>query len=330
MLAPSSSPHPRTIDELLGPELMAQLDRLDVLSRKIFAGKLPGERRSKKRGASVEFDDYREYVPGDDLRHIDWNVFARMDRFFLKLFREEEDLALHLVVDASASMDAGTPSKLVFAQRLAMALGYIGLVKGNRVLASIIGAPGRPNVQQTAPMRARRSTQRLAEFLLERPYPEGAGPSDRASAGSFVAALKQIALTRRGRGVMVLITDFLVPEDYRTGLNYLAGAGGGAQRGGGFDLYCIQVLSPGELEPEKEPGGGVIGDLRLTDSETGKAAEVTVSGALLKRYKQRVADHIEEVRAACSARDSAHLLARSDASIRDLLLDDLRRRGLLG
>src|SRR5262245_27948309 len=103
MLAPSRAPGPRTMEELLGAGLIGALDRLDVLSRKVFAGKLPGERRSKKRGQSVEFDDYRNYVPGDDLRHIDWNVFARLDRFFVKLFREEEDLALHVVIDASAS-----------------------------------------------------------------------------------------------------------------------------------------------------------------------------------------------------------------------------------
>ena len=117
------------MDELLGPDLAARLDRLDVISRKIFAGKLPGERRSKRRGRSVEFDDYREYVPGDDLRHIDWNVYARLDRFFIKLFREEEDLAVHILLDASPSMDAGggerEPSKLVFAQRLAMAVAYV-------------------------------------------------------------------------------------------------------------------------------------------------------------------------------------------------------------
>src|SRR5580765_6674127 len=117
-----SANRPSTIDELLGPELLSRLDRLDVLSRKVFAGKLPGERRSRKRGTSVEFDDYRNYVAGDDLRRVDWNVFARLDKFFLKLFREEEDLALHIAIDASASMDAGSPSKLVFAQRLAMAL----------------------------------------------------------------------------------------------------------------------------------------------------------------------------------------------------------------
>ncbi|MCW5769707.1 MAG: DUF58 domain-containing protein, partial [Phycisphaeraceae bacterium] len=85
-----------TIDDLLGRELLSRLDRVDLLSRKVFGGKLPGERRSRRRGRSVEFDDFRPYVPGDDLRHIDWNVLARLERLVIKLFREDEDLALYL------------------------------------------------------------------------------------------------------------------------------------------------------------------------------------------------------------------------------------------
>jgi uncharacterized protein (DUF58 family) len=323
MLVPAATPRPRNVEDLLGPELMQKLDRLDVLSRKMFAGKLPGERRSKKRGFSVEFDDFRNYVPGDDLRHIDWNVFARMDRFFIKIFREEEDLALHLVVDASPSMDAGSPSKLVFGQRVAMALGYVGLVNQNRVVATIIGAPGRPVVQQMTPMRGRGSVRRLAKFLLENVLaPEGYAGG--ASSFDFNAALRQIAQSRKGSGVMTLVSDFLVREDYRTGLNYLAGGASG-----GYDVYILQTLSPGELDPEREEGG-VVGDLRLMDAETGAAAEVTISAALLKKYKERVAGHIEGVRTAAAARGMTHLMVRSDEDVGRLLLDYLRRRRMLG
>ncbi len=315
------------MEELLGAELLPRLDRLDILSRKVFAGKLPGERRSKKRGASVEFDDFRNYIAGDDLRHIDWNVYARLDRFFIKLFREEEDLALHLVIDASASMDAGSPSKLVFAQKVAVALAYVGLVNQDRVVVSIIGAPGRKSVQQLTPVRGRRGLKTVAEFVLENVWPpesqfaRGAAPGG----GGFNAALRALALSRRGKGVMVLLSDFLVREDVRDGLNYLASGGGGA-----FEVHCLQVLSPGELEPEHEAGGSVIGDLRLTDAETGLAAEVTVSGALLKRYKRRVAAHIEGVRKACAARDMSHVMVKSDTDVAGLLLGYLRKRGLLG
>jgi uncharacterized protein (DUF58 family) len=307
---------------------MGRLDRLDVLSRKVFSGKLPGERRSRKRGTSVEFDDYRNYVAGDDLRRIDWNVFARLDRFFLKLFREEEDLALHIAIDASASMDAGAPSKLVFAQRLAMALAYIGLVNQDRVIATVIGAPGRPLIQQLAPVRGRRGIQRIAEFLIQNVWPpEGYGLRGGSPAGSLNTALRTLASSRRGKGVMVLLSDFLVKEDLRPGLSYLA-AGGSS--GGAFDVYCLQVLSPGEFEPESEAGGNVIGDLRFTDAESGAAAEVTVSGALLTRYKQKLTEFTERLRKLCAARDMTHVLLRSDADLEKLLLEYLRNRGLLG
>lgn len=321
MLAPASTPRPRTLDDLLGADLIARLDRLDILSRKVFAGKLPGERRSRKRGASVEFDDFRNYIPGDDLRHIDWNVYARLDRFFIKLFREEEDLALHLVIDASASMDAGSPSKLAFAQRAALALAYIGLVNQDRVVITIINAPGRKPLQQLTPLRGRRALKRIADFILENVWaPEGASAR---SSGSFTSAIKTLALSRQGKGVLVLFSDFLFPDDIREPLNYLAG---GAH---GFDVYCLHTLSPGELNPEKE-SGGILGDLRLTDAESGAAAEVTVSTALLKKYKQRLAAHIETIRKACAGRDISHAVMPSDTDVATLLTGYLRRRGLLG
>src|SRR6266699_1424521 len=118
---------------LLDPNFMARLDQLDVMSRKLLAGKLKGERRSKRRGQSVEFADYRNYVVGDDLRFIDWNIYARLDRLFLKLFLEEEDLSLYVLADVSKSCDYGTPNKAFYIKQVAAALGYVGLVNYNRV-----------------------------------------------------------------------------------------------------------------------------------------------------------------------------------------------------
>jgi uncharacterized protein (DUF58 family) len=338
MLVGQDTARPRTVEDLLGPALSARLDRLDVLSRKVFAGKLPGERRSKRRGRSVEFDDYRNYVPGDDLRHVDWNVFARMDRFFIKIFREEEDLALHVVLDASASMDAGDPNKLVFAQRLAMALSYIGLVNQNRLALSIIGAPGRPGVQRLTAMRGRRNMQRAARFIIENvragdepahelPHsaPRQGGGAAAVGEGAFNEALRALALSRTGSGVMVILSDFLVRDDLSVGLNYLA-----AGPGGGFDTYCLQLLAPGELEPRIERERGLVGDLRLTDAESGRGAEVTVTAALIRRYKQRLEEHCRRLQQLCAARRMVHALVRSDAQLEPLLMDYLRRRGLLG
>lgn len=322
MLRSTAQPRPRTIDELLSPRLVSRLSHLDVSSRKVFAGKLKGERRSKKKGESVEFADHRPYVSGDDLRRLDWRLYGRLDRLFLKLFLEEEDLALHVVIDASASMDCGEPSKFLFAQRAAMALGYIGLANLNRVTVSVIGgsmsalSPGedqRPEPGQ-APMplhvlrnlRGSRRTHDLGRFLL------GVEPGGGAS---FTEAAKRIALARSGKGVMIVVSDFLYKEGYEHGLRYLLGRG--------YDLFAVQVLSPQEVNPT------LGGDLRLKDVEDGDAAEVTISSALLKRYKANLNGWCEQLKEFCARREITCLTVQSELPIDTLLLDYLRTRGLL-
>ncbi len=362
-----------TLSDLLPPELAARLDTLDVLSRKVFAGKLQGERRSKRRGKSVEFEEHREYVPGDDLRHIDWNVFARLDRFFIKIFEEEEDLGLHLVLDSSPSMVAGAPTKLLTAARLAIALGYVGLVRNNRVSLTVLGGPGGA-ARRLAPLRGRRNVQRLARFLLEQAFapqphdPDRSPGETRGGPGAeFEKGMRAVAAAREGKGVLVLLSDLLIPppEGYQRGLRLLAapggGAGGGAGMGGAgvggggggggggsrdsaFEVYVLQVLSPGELDPTQEgrataqPGaeldtdlpGQVLGDLALADVETGRVAEVTVTLDLLERYRRAVKAYVGEIAGFCAARGMTHLLVASDADISTMVIDTLRRRGLLG
>ncbi|MFT5424105.1 MAG: hypothetical protein ACI89L_001897 [Phycisphaerales bacterium] len=330
MLLSSIANPPSTVDELLGPQLMASLDRIDVFSRKVFAGKMPGERRSKRRGQSVEFDDYREYTPGDDLRHIDWNVFARFDRFVIKLFREDEDLSVRIVLDASPSMHAGDPSKLLAAHRLAMAIGYVGLVNQNRVSVSVLGAGG---VTGLAPMRGKRSVQRLGAFLLESLSGESQpGSSGNQSAstesvghlesGSFNAALTQIAADRlAGKGMVFLLSDMLVREGWTRGLDALS-----AVRG--YDTACLQILSPDELDPAGAVEQGFVGDLRLTDAETGRGAEVTVSPAMLRQYQTRLTGFLESVKKDCRGRGITHNLVPSNADLGQLITGPLRRQGL--
>lgn len=333
MLGEGSAKRPTKLEDLIDSRLMGRLDRLDVISRKMFPGKLQGERRSKRRGQSVEFEDYRNYVAGDDLRFIDWNVYARLERLFIKIFLEEEDLAVHLAIDASASMDTGSPNKLVFASRLAMALGYIGLVKQNRVGMTVFGRPGRDDVKRPLgldrlpDMRGRQNVQRLGAFLLDAVWggrdstTSTGGPP--APGGDFNAALKTIAKLRVGKGVMVVLSDFLVDEGYQAGLRALAAAGG-------YDTYCLQILSPGEIEPEREGEGGIAGDLRLTDIETGKGAEVTVTAPVIKRYKERLREYCAELGAFCRAREMEQLVVRSDAEVETVVMETLRRRGLVG
>ena len=223
-MATKSTTSMRKLTELLDPKFMARLDALDVISRKILQGKLQGERRSKRRGQSVEFADHRPYVVGDDLRFVDWNVYGRLDQLFLKLFLEEQDLTVHILADASASMSVGDPSKDLFTKRLTAALGYIGLVNNNRVTISLFADGVR---MQLANMRGRNYLPQMAELLLTT---ECDGFSD------FEKACRDVAAGRIGSGITIVISDFLFKQGYEAALRRLLGAR--------YDLYVIQVLSP--------------------------------------------------------------------------------------
>lgn len=310
------------MEELIEPALAAKLDRLDLLSRKVFAGKLPGERHSKRRGRSVEFDDFRGYTAGDDLRHIDWNVYARLDRLFIKLFREEEDLALQILVDASSSMHAGRPGKLVYACRAAMALAYIGLVNANRVTVGTFGDAS--GARSLAPLRGRTGLARIGSFLLEvlaRPEPVGTDGTAR-----LADEVRTLAAARSGRGITIVLSDFLVAGDRRPWLGALAASGANGPSLG-FDTFLLQVLSPGEIDPGKELG--LSGDLRLTDAETGRAVEVTLSDASAGAYRRRVGEFHASLRREAMARGMGCFLVPTDTPVETLVLDSLRRGGIL-
>ncbi len=302
----TTTPKPKRVDELIDSKLMAKLDQVDVMSRKIFSGKLQGERRSKKRGMSVEFADYRHYVHGDDLRFVDWNIYARLDKLFIKMFLEEEDLSLIIALDTSSSMDWGNPNKLVFCQRLAMALGYIGLVNHNRVSLYAFSDGG---LRPLPNLRGMRRTQEMGSWLLNQ---------QTGGASNFDDAMRGIALTRQGKGVMVVLSDFLYKEGYEKGLRYLSG--------GGYDTFCMQVLAPEEIDPGK---AGLSGDLRLTDIEDDDVAEVTVSAGLLRRYKENLDAYCGKLREFCVRRGMMHLTIDTATDLNVLLLDYLRKRGLL-
>jgi len=302
----TTSSRPVRVDELLDGGLMAKLDQVDILSRKIFAGKLQGERRSKKRGVSVEFADYRHYVHGDDLRFVDWNIYARLDKLFLKMFIEEEDLSLVLAIDSSASMNWGNPNKFAFCQKLAMALGYIGLANHNRVTLFGFDSTG---LRPLSNMRGRRRTQEMGKWILD----QQAG-----GASAFDDAMRAVALARQGKGVMVILSDFMFKEGYEKGLRYLSG--------GGYDTFCLQVLAPEEIDPAKH---GMAGDVRLTDIEDEDVAEVTVSAALLKRYKENLNAYCGKLRDFCVRRGMMHLTLDTSMDMNVLLMDYLRKRGLL-
>jgi uncharacterized protein (DUF58 family) len=297
------SPSARRLTDLLDPAFMNRLDSLDVLSRKILQGKLHGERRSKRRGQSVEFADYRPYVAGDDLRFLDWNIYGRLEQLFLKLFLEEQDLTVHIVADGSASMSLGEPSKELFIKKLTAALGYVSLVNNNRVTISFFadGLKG-----QLANMRGRNYLNKMAEYLLTT---ECDGPSD------FDSSCRQLAAGRIGSGVMIVLSDFLFKDGYDSGLRRLIG--------NRYDLYAIQVLSAQELSPD------LSGELKLIDIEDADVAEITVSAALAKYYKRNVTAYCNELRSFCTRRGAVYVLAKSADSVESLVLNYLRRIRLL-
>ncbi|HUW19696.1 MAG TPA: DUF58 domain-containing protein [Sedimentisphaerales bacterium] len=293
----------RRITDLLDPNFVARLDSLDVLSRKILQGKLQGERRSKRRGQSVEFADHRPYVVGDDLRFVDWNIYGRLEQLFLKLFLEEQDLTVHIAMDASASMSFGEPSKELFIKKLIAALGYVSLVNNNRVTISSF-ADGLKT--QMANMRGRSYLAQMAEFLLT---------SQSEGFSNFDNACRQIAAGRLGSGIMIVLSDFFFKEGFDTGLRRLVSRQ--------YDLYVIQVLSAQELSPD------LAGDLKLIDVEDADAAEVTISSALIKYYKRNLSAYCNELKDFCTRRGAAYILVNSADSVESLVLNYLRRIRLL-
>ncbi|MEY3025336.1 MAG: hypothetical protein RL136_2041 [Planctomycetota bacterium] len=298
---------PRKLDDLLDSRLMARLDAIDVVSRKIFSGKLQGERRSKRRGQSIEFADFRPYVHGDDLRFVDWNIFGRLDRLFLKMFLEEEDLSLIIALDTSASMRAGDPDAFDYARRTAMALAYVGLVNQHRV--SLVGFSSE-GVERASNLRGRRKAADVASWLLKREPAGGSG---------FEQAMRLVGTTRIGRGIMVVLSDFLFHEGFEKGLNMVAGRG--------YDLYALQILAPQVVDPTRD--GGVAGDLVLVDSETAAETEVTVTPELMRIYRDRLDRLCGALRGFCTRRDIVHMVVETSTPVETLMLEYLRRRGLL-
>lgn len=294
---------PLTESKILTPDLMAQLERLELVTRKVFRGRMKGERRSKRKGQSVEFADFRSYVPGDDLRSLDWNLYARLDKLIIKLFLEEEDLHFFTLIDASLSMDFGTPTKLAYAKQLAAALGFVGLIRTDRVRIETLGQ----SVRNAGPvLRGRRSVWRMLDYL------EGIQAGETISLADGV---KNFCIRNAGKGVVVLISDLMDKNGYEAALRYLV-----SQQ---MDVYVIQVLSQEEIDPD------VKGDLRLVDCEDEDIAEITVSAPLLSRYKATLNAFVGGAQDFCSKRGMNYLLANNQTPVKDLISNYLRRRGLV-
>lgn len=288
-------------DRLFEERFLRQLDQLVLVSKQARRGQMQGERRSLKRGQSVEFADYRQYSRGDDFRLIDWNVFARLETLFLKLFVEEEDLTIHLLVDTSRSMDWGEPNKLKVARQLAGAMGYIALAGLDRVTASTIS----DKVELFPPHRGKQQAHTLFTFL------QGLSAGGNADLGTVLTRYAQGA---RNPGPLLLISDLFDPT-WQDGLRALL-----TRR---FDITVLHVLSPEELTPT------VVGDLRLKDIERGHELEITVDAAMLQRYEANLAAWQAELRQWCGARGISYATLSSASPIEEIVLTLLRKQAIV-
>jgi uncharacterized protein (DUF58 family) len=310
------------LSPLFDEVFLNKIDRLSLVVRKRRAGQLRGERRSTKRGTSVEFADYRDYTKGDDLRRVDWNIYARLERPFVKLFEEEEDLTVHLLLDASLSMDwpkRGTGdesmpkparvqhNKWTYAQRTAAALGYIALGSGDRLTVAPLrdDADAEP-APRFGPTRGRGQALRLLRFLDEQ---ETTGQTD------LNRTLQEYAFAARRPGLAILITDLFSPSGYQEGLSTLLARG--------YEAILLHILAPGEANPR------LAGDLRLVDVESGHEQEVTVDASMRALYRRRLADWQDETNRWCGQRGVAYVPVVTNTPFDELILFHLRRQGLV-
>ena len=291
-----------TATQLLPPELLARLERLELVSRKVFRGRMKGERRSRRKGQSVEFADFRNYVPGDDLRLIDWNLYARLDQLFLKLFQEEEDLHFYALIDASESMNFGDPTKLMVAKQLAGSLGYVGLCRADRVTVAALGPEGK----RAPVLRGRSGLWKMLQYL------------DTLESGHNVSlheGVRDFSLRNSGTGVVVLLTDMMDKSGYESALRMLVGRR--------MDVFVMHILSPEEVDPP------LRGDRRLIDIEDGDNAEVTINKYVLEKYKQTVQTFIGSIKRFCSKRSIIYIPVRTDTPVETIVTRYLRERGVV-
>ena len=286
---------------------LRKLEQLTLVADRVRVGVMKGERRSRKRGTSIEFADYRNYTQGDDLRRLDWNVFARLERPFIKLLEEEEDLGVHLLVDSSLSMDwpdeDAELNKLNYAVRLAGALAHIGLAAGDQVTVTLLRSTGN---ERWGPYRGRHNTLRLLQFL----------ENGRASGITDLnIALRNYALQSRRPGLLFVLSDLFSPGGYREGLNALQSRG--------YEVGLLHVLSPDENDP---PVGG---DVKLVDIETGADAEITLDASTLDMYRERFQEWQSEISAYCQNRGVHYIPITTDYPWDRLVMQTLRAKGLV-
>ncbi len=289
---------PRNAGQLLEPSFIRKLEQAAIASRRVLKGRSKGERRSPRKGTSVEFADFRAYTHGDDLRYVDWNAYARLEKLFLKLFVEEEDLHVYVLLDGSESMKYGTPGKFEWAVQAAAALSYLGLSGHDRVqLFAHTGG----DATHSRLLRGRGAAREAFEWLAAL---EPSGPTNIQQAADWMLRVLPTP------GVVFVLSD-LFDEDWESTLGRLAAAKG--------DVCVLHTFSPEDYQPNLQ------GDLRLIDSENADAREITIGTSLMRRYARNRDLFIDAVRRTCHRYGFAHLPAVTSDPVEDVVLRQLRR-----
>jgi uncharacterized protein (DUF58 family) len=291
---------------LFNESTLHKLEQLTLVAERVRVGVMKGDRRSRKRGTSIEFADYRNYTKGDDLRRLDWNVYARLERPFIKLLEEEEDLSVHVLVDASASMDwpeAGDEHKLTYALRLAGALGHIALTSGDLLTVTLLNSGGD---HKWGPFRGAQNTLRLLQFLETG---QAAGITD------LNQSLRRYAQRASRPGLLFVLSDLLSPNGFQDGLNALQSRG--------YEVGLLHVLSLDEIDPP------LSGDLKLVDLETGQDAEITLDVATLDQYRQRVQEWQTETAVRCASRAIHYIPLTTDTPWEQVIMQTLREKSVI-
>jgi uncharacterized protein (DUF58 family) len=302
---------------LLDPDFLRKLERMRLLARRAFPGTMRGERRSTRKGASVEFSDFRKYEAGDDFRHVDWNIFARLERLMLRQFVEEEDVRIDILIDQSRSMHFGKPlTKFDQARRATAALAFLAISSLDRAgVQTFDSAPrarlramrGRGHLVSILSFLENLSKDRKNESIAEQS--EGEDIISQGGHTDLASVLRGYQKTAVRAGVLFVISDFLDAGDFRRQMKLISHRG--------FDVNLIQVLAPEEISPE------LGGDLLLVDSETGETREITINERALASYKKTLAGFTESLESFCRASGIGYLMVASDTPLEDLLLRKL-------
>jgi uncharacterized protein (DUF58 family) len=296
---------------LIDTAFARRLERLTLVSRKRLVGQGQGDRRSLRKGSSLEFADYRHYVEGDDPARVDWNIYSRTDALFVRLYEEEEVLNVHLLVDASRSMDWGEPSKLHYARRLAGALGYVALNASNRLFLWPLSASS----SSYGPAWGRGRAFPMLSFLEDFQPAQVATPvvfGAPASTPDLEQSLN--TYTSRAGGLVVLLSDLLSPT-WEKALSRLAARSG--------EVVVLHTLAPQELRPT------LGGDVRLIDRESGAAVSVTLNNDAIRLYGQRLEEWRRTVESFCARHGMGYVPIDTATPLETLVFDTLRRRGVV-